>query len=231
MTSINLHASVSEQVNLSDAAEVRQIANFAWQHLKAARTFRDQSAILERAALGQDFGDFFIDIRSYVSATILSAAASFEALINELFISPHCALRPMLSDFEKAFWGKDGIEHKPILAKYKRALKMLSAEALDETAPYYTNAWALIELRNSLIHYKPTWDPDRRKKISLTQVLNGKYELSPFAGSGGDFLTMKSMSAGCAAWAVDSVFKFIRVFDGRTNLDPDKMVSIWLLET
>ena len=230
MTAINLQGFASEQVNLSDAAEVTQIANFAWQHLKAARTFRDQSVVLERAGSGQDFGDFFTDIRSYVSATILSAVASLEALINELFISPHCALRPMLSNFEESFWGSKGIERKTILAKYKRALEMVGAQPFDEQAQYFKNVWSLIEFRNSLVHYKPTWDPVQERRVDLAQSLVGLYQLSPFVNSRVDFLTMQSMSSGCAAWAVASVFAFIRVFDERSNLDPDKMVCIWQLE-
>lgn len=222
---------VSVQVNISNGGEVRQIANFAWQHLKAAKTFCDQSFAIEESALGREFGDFFVDIRSYVSATVLSAAAALEALINEFFIAPNCALRPKIDDFEVSFWGEKGVERKPILEKYKLALSMLGVQPMDPNAQYYKDAWALIELRNSLIHYKPTWDPDRQKKIDLVRVLSGRYKLSPFLDSRADFLTMQSMSSGCAVWAVNSVFEFIRVFDAKAHLDQEKMAGIWRLKT
>jgi hypothetical protein len=231
MTNINLNASISEQASASDSAEAQQISNFAWQHLEAARTFSARSLALERDALGQDFGDFFVDIRSHVSVSILSAVASLEALINEFFLAPHCPLRHLLDDFEKDFWGEKGIERKPILEKYQTALTKLKLERLDSASSSYVNALCLIELRNSLIHYKPNWDPDRDSKTRLIKKLKGKYALSPFFGSQADFLTMQSMSAGCAIWAVDSVLKFLRTFDAIAKIDPDKMAAFWQLES
>lgn len=219
----------SDKIELGDAAEVQQIANFAWQHLKAATMFRDRAIAIEGAASAQDFDSVFIDIRSYVSATILSTAASLEGLINELFIAPHCALRPLLPNFEEAFWGEKGIERNTILAKYQRALKLLKQAPLDEKAPYYTNVLTLIGFRNALVHYKPTWD-NRQTRSDLIQELNGRYPLSPFRNLQSDFLTMQSMSSGCAKWAVRSFFEFVRAFDSRSNLDPDKMTGIWQLE-
>ena len=85
--------------------------------------------------------------------------------------------------------------------------------------------------RNALVHYKPTWDPDRNRKIELVNVLSGRYRLSPFLDSRADFVTMQSMSAGCADWAVRTVFGFLHEFDSRSNLDPSKMVGFWNLES
>jgi hypothetical protein len=36
---------------------------------------------------------------------------------------------------------------------------MLNAASFEEKNPPYRDVWALIELRNALVHYKPTWDP------------------------------------------------------------------------
>ena len=60
----------------------------------------------------------------------MSATASLEALINELFIAHGSKLRAQLKDFEVEFWGKRGIERKPILDKYQHALAML-CEAVE----------------------------------------------------------------------------------------------------
>jgi hypothetical protein len=231
MTSAALHASIQEHCEATDRAEARVIANFAWQHLKAASTFRDQAAILEDQHTGEDLGAFFEDIRSYVSATIMSATAGMEALINEFFIASNCRLRPMLANFELEFWGPKGVERKQILKKYQLALKMLGAKTLAANSAVYRQAWALIELRNALVHYKPTWDPDRPAKVTFTQVLKGKYALSPFVNANGDFVTMRSMSAGCADWAVKAVMRLVQEFDSRTHLDPEKMEVIRRLET
>jgi hypothetical protein len=54
-------------------AEGRVIANFAWQHLKAASLFRDHVLRIETDHMGLPLGAFFEDIRSYASACIMSS--------------------------------------------------------------------------------------------------------------------------------------------------------------
>jgi hypothetical protein len=106
----------------------------------------------------------------------------------------------MLGDFKSEFWGTRGIEYLPPLKKYQKALKMLEKECLDERSSPYRDMWALIEPRNAFVHYKPTWDPDRQRKIELVEVLEGKYDLSPFPDAGSDFVTKKTMSSACMKW-------------------------------
>jgi len=225
------HASVEEHLSDRMEATGRVIANFAWQHLKAAATFRDQVVALESQNASQPFGSFFEDVRSYGSACIMSAAASLEALVNELFITPEGPLRRKISDFESEFWGRGGIEWKPPLEKYQVALEMLGQPKLDEHTPPYRDAWALIELRNALVHYKPTWDPDRQRKVELVEVLAGKYDLSPFPDKGADFVTMRSMSAGCMRWVIITVVNFMMEFHARSQLDEHKMSAFWRFDT
>lgn len=223
----SIHASI--QINAVVTGTV--IANFAWQHLKAATVFRDKVCELEAANAGAPFGSFFNDIRTYGSACFMSSTSSLEALINEIFIAPNLGLRPLLNNFEKEFWGTGGIKREPILKKYQRALTLLGSELFDESAQPFRDVWALIELRNALIHYKPTWDPDRKRKVQMVEVLQGKFNLSPFLDEGADFVTMKCMSAGAVKWAVATSLAFMREFDTRTNLDSKKMQGFWKLET
>jgi len=225
------HASVDEHLTLRLEATGRVIANFAWQHLKAAATFRDHVVGIESQNAGKPFGPFFEDVRSYGSACIMSAAASLEALVNEFFINPDGPLRCMMGDFESEFWGRGGIEWKPPLDKYQVALKMLGRPQFDELAPPFRDTWALLELRNALVHYKPTWDPDRKRKVELVEVLAGKYHLSPFPDSGADFVTMKSMSAGCARWVISTSLMFMKDFHSRAQIDEQKMSAFWNLDT
>jgi hypothetical protein len=209
----------------------RVIANFAWQHLKAATIFHDRVTVLENEHINEELGSFFEEIRSYASACLMSSAASLEALINEFFIAHNGKLRLQIQNFEEAFWGRQGIERKPILEKYQLALRMLGVPPLDEQTPLFRDTWALIELRNALVHYKPTWDPDRQRKVELVEVLDGKFPLSPFSDAGADFVSMKCMSAGCAKWTVTTTLAFMHEFDSRANLDSNKMVGFWKLET
>ena len=224
---MTIHGSFEGHISFQGEFTGRVIANFAWQHMKAAATFRDQVIALEALNENQPFGSFFEDIRSYGSACIMSAAASIEALINEFFITPEGPLRKMFGDFESEFWGRGGIEWKPPLEKYQIALNMLERPPFDEHTSPYRDVWAIIEFRNALIHYKPTWDPDRQRKIELIEVLAGKYVLSPFPDTGADFITMRSMSAGCMRWAILKVMQFLKDFHARSQLDEHKMSAFW----
>ena len=212
-------------------AEAEVIATFAWQHLKAARTFRDDVCRLELENFGREFGSFFVDIRSYCTGVVLAAVASLEAHINELFIAPKGPLRGLIGDFEKEFWGERGIERKPILKKYNRALQLLAEPQLDEQGSAYQGAFALIELRNSFVHFKPTWNPKEHRRENVERLLAGKFNLSPFVGVGADFVSKRSMSAGCAKWAFQSVLDFLRDFHGRGALQTVKMQNFWKLDT
>jgi hypothetical protein len=199
--------------------------------LKAATISRDRVIALEGEHVGQPLGAFFEEIRSYASGCLLSAAASLEALINELYIAHNCRLRTQFADFESEFWGENGIERKRILKKYQLALEMLGAAHLDQHCAPYRDAWALLELRNALVHFKPTWDPEHQRRVELVDVLAGRFSLSPFPDVGADFISAKCMSGGCAQWAVATTFALIHEFDQRTKLDPGKMAGFWMLET
>lgn len=230
MHPIVLSASESTQENDSMAASARVIANFAWQHMKAATMFRDHVRDLEVAHASSGLGAHFELIRAYASACLMSTASSLEALINEYFIDPNCKLRPKFIDFDREFWAKGGVEMKPILEKYQYALELLGLPLFDEAGTIYKDADALIKLRNSLVHYKPTWDPDQPRKASLTSYLAGRYQTSPFLTSRDDFTTMQSMSLGCCKWAIDTAFALIHEFDNVARLNDDKMKGFWNLE-
>jgi hypothetical protein len=209
--------------SLTMEATARVISNFAWQHLKAASIFREHLVSLETEHADQPFGSFFEEIRSYGSACIMSAVASLESLINELFIAHNSRLRAQLRDFESEFWGKAGIEQKPILKKYQLALEKLGQPPLNEHVSPYRDAWALIELRNALVHFKPTWDPEHRCRVELVEILADRFSPSPFSDEGADFVSMKCMSVSCANWVMATTVALIIEFDSRTNLDKHKM--------
>jgi len=198
----------------------RIIGTFALQHLMAAALFSRQAWAIERQNLGMPFGAFFEDIRSYVSGAIMSSAAALEANINELFIAHGGPLRSTLSDFDAQFWESKGIEQKSILAKYQEAMKILGKKELTENSPFYEDADCLIGLRNSLVHFKPLWDPERKRQVDLVGKLKNKFALNSFCDEGADFISMKCMSHGCAAWAVLVSIAFVNEFSMVSGL-PD----------
>jgi hypothetical protein len=82
------------EIKMGLEVSARVIANFAWQHLKAATIFRDHVTALEKEYIKGDFGAFFEEIRSYASACLMSSVASLEALINELGLTPKICTTP-----------------------------------------------------------------------------------------------------------------------------------------
>jgi len=225
---VELNASAS--VYASASADATVVANFAWQHLKAATLFRDQTVAIENEHRGEDFSSFFEEIRSYASSCLAASVASAEALINELFIAHNTRLRGRLSDFDAQFWGRSGIERRPILTKYRDALDLLGAPRLDENSSPTREMRALIAFRNLLVHFKPIWDQDRPERLDLYRELQGRFALSPFTNFNSDFFVQQCMSGGFAGWVVSSTLAFMREFDARTNLDPGKMQSFWMLD-
>ena len=210
-------------LNFQATFNCRVMSAFAYQHLRAAKTFRDQAIRVEDQHLDMEFGEFFEDLRTYGSGCVMSATASLEALINELFIAPGGGLRELFNDFEKEFWSRGGVEWKPILKKYQKALQMLGRIPMSETSQVFENVNALIKLRDSLVHFKPNWDETRKHYVELETILSGRYETSPFVDAGSDFSTMKSMSAGCCRWAVSSVAEFVSEFQRSAQLSQKKM--------
>lgn len=209
----------------------RVVANFALQHLKAAITFRDRVIVIERERCGQEFGAFFEEIRSYGSACVTSAASSLEALINELFLNQSGRLCGKKPSFKVTFWGNKGIERMSTLKKYQHALSLVEATPLDESSEVFLDATALIGIRNYLVHFRPSWDEPREREAKLIRFMQSRYQLSPFPDAGSDFFTMRSMSAGCATWAVGTAFRFMRAFAKSANIDDKKMEGFWKLET
>ena len=198
MSSKDVPLSGVTATGLPGKVTARVIANFAVQHYRAAQLFADNSSRIELENAGNEFGPFVEEIRAYVSAAILSSAAALEALINELYIAHHSKLRGAIPDFEKEFWGRKGIERKPILQKYQHALRLLEKPRFDPVDPVFEDAATLIGLRNSLVHFKPLWDAEREQIVKLHDRLSNKFALSEFATETADFVTIRCMTGACA---------------------------------
>jgi hypothetical protein len=219
------------------AGQGRFVSNFALTHFNAAKHFSTKVGQIESASRGQASGNFWEEISIYCASCIVSAAASLEALINELFLAPG-PLRTSITDFDTFFWGGyerrrcfllfkcskriRGLEREPALRKYEKALSLLNKPALSRTDASYRHAEALIGFRNYLIHFKPLWDDERRHQ-RLEDQLQGLFQTSPCADLDADFLAEKCMSAGCSDWAVQTVTNFVQDFAQKSRLDPQKL--------
>ena len=220
---------ILEAADATINSEARVIANFAWQHLKAATTFRDHLLAVESSHAGQPLGAFFVDIRSYGSACIASTAGCLEGLINELFLDPNCGLQDRVPDFERV-WADDLGRKKSALRKYQLALGYCGKDKMHDTE-VYRETGAIFSLRNALIHFKPVWDVVGVQEPDYVTLLASKYTLSPFVDPHSDFVTMRTMSGRCMEWVIATAMRFIREFDTRARLNDQKMSQFWQFET
>ncbi|MET0984868.1 MAG: hypothetical protein ABW034_05610 [Steroidobacteraceae bacterium] len=197
----------------------RLIANYALPHQLAAKHFAARVKDIEIANRHQPFGEFWNDIRTYVTGTILSSASAMEAFINECFLLPNGELRNRISNFEAEFWGRNGIERLSILAKYNHALRLLDKPELkDIDGAALAHAQALVGLRNTLVHFKPLYDAPRDTQLELEQNLRAcSFPLSQYHGAESDFV-LQCMSSGCADWAVRTSADLVRVFADQTRI-------------
>jgi hypothetical protein len=206
------------------AGQGRVISNFAVTHFSATKHFSDKTRQIEIANAGQPFGNFWEEISIYCASSLMTAAASLEALINEIFITPG-ALQEHIKDFDTFFWGDKhnrGLQMKSALEKYREAVKCLDRQPLSNLDAQYKAAESLIAFRNHLIHFKPLWDEDHRNE-ELEKRLSGLFALSPFIDKGASFLEMQCMSAGCSAWAVQTVVDFVGYFRNRSGINSKKL--------
>jgi hypothetical protein len=217
----------------------RVISNFAYAHFAAAQRLSTHVSEVEAANAGLPFGPFFEDIRTYCAASIICAAASLEALINEIYLCPG-DLKDRITDFDTFFWGGRtkqrqlffwnrtkvirGLEREPALKKYKKAARILGKAGFSDADPEYCDAEVLLALRHYLIHFKPVWDAGRRN-TNLEAALAGKFSTSPFVDRGADFISMKCMSAGCADWSVTTTANFVKYFGSHTEVFPEKLAQ------
>jgi hypothetical protein len=81
----------------------------------------------------------------------------------------------------------------------------------------------VIDLRNALVHFKPTWDPARDEIIDLVSRLKGHFNFSEYLPEENDFISEKCINTACLTWVLASAGSFIREFNDRTHLDEQKM--------
>ena len=204
------------------------IANFALQHFKAGIMLHNLAKAIEKDNQGKKFGSFFEDIRSYISSSILSTIAGLEALINELYLSKSTSLHKAVTkacNFDYIFWEcNKKIEKEGIINKYKLALKYMGINENLNNWPETKKIQIIIDLRNSLVHFKPNYDKNSRE--DLEKKLKDKYKLSEFVDTGADFIAMKSMTYNCTAYVLESTKKFLIKWDSFTQINTKKFTQI-----
>jgi hypothetical protein len=113
------------------------------------------------------------------------------------------------------------VERAPILEKYQWILILSGKEAFERGSSPFQPAADLIELRDSLVHFKPEWDDDARINERIEARLSGKFALNLLAMPSQLFIPYRCLGHGSGAWAVHSAREFIGAFCKKLEC-PDK---------
>lgn len=190
--------------------------NFASQHMGTAIKFAQQAHMIELNYTNEKKDDFFNEMRTYVSSTIILLVCALEANINEHFVSNDGILKDYIpNDREKIF---DIIDSKSIRDKYQLGLILNKKPPLQFDNDPFESFQYLIKFRNSLVHYKPETDIDFKVSKQLEKNLKYKFDTNSHAKKSYSFLGYHAMSYSCAKWAVNTALDFSKAYS--------KMLSI-----
>jgi len=197
--------------------------HFNVQHMMAAAHFTRKALDVETKYTNLVDGEPYFAHRGYVTGAVLSAVASLEATINELYIDAQDANSPTFQGVDPVvpkllaeYW--EEIESAKILRKYQLALILARKSKFDRGSSPYQEVDTLIQLRNALVHYKPEWDTELREHRKIENRLKGRFVENPFTGPNAAFFPKKCLGHGCAEWAVKSSITFIEEFFSQLGL-------------
>jgi hypothetical protein len=203
---VNASATVRGSATLVATGRVR--TNLSMTHLFSAARFSRAVGAMERAHAGEAFGEFFEEVFANASACILLAVAALEAFANELFID-HAQHLPSVSPaVVERVWAQ--VERSDVVAKIDLALVLEGRAQLDRSRRPVQDVLALVDLRNSLTHFKPGWQDEAVKHRRLSKVLKPIVRPSPFLPEPELLFPRRWASHHCTAWALRSVVGSVR---------------------
>ena len=213
---------------------------YSIQHLKSSYLLLEESRKIEFSDFSELEGVEKTELSSrnlaFVTGSIFSTIAFIEASINELLFDISLnddRVKTLPKDNKKAIkdlWDREdrgSLEKWSTLKKYQKTLELLDKEKFDEAFELFENVSLLIELRNTLMHFKPEWNSIHSPYMSendnqhrLTSKLEGKFELSIFFRSTGNpFFPNKCMGYGCAEWALKNAIIFVDEFYRKIGIE------------
>lgn len=196
-------------------------------YLKTAILLAERAKIVEANPPSNAF-EWSTLHRSIVTSSLLSSACALESTINEWFsYSNEVGGRSNIrKDLLTRLWslGIPRTASFQILQKYQVALAVLGKEEFDEGVEPFQSARLLIDLRNWLVHYEPTWEPVPEQEDKgpysphkLTKRLKGKFQANPLCAPHAPYWPYKCLGSGCAIWAAESAYAFMNEFFDRAD--------------
>ncbi|OBK74853.1 hypothetical protein [Mycobacterium sp. 1274761.0] len=177
--------------------------------------------------------------RSHAIMAIFSAVAFLEAFVNAIWQDAsekapgqHSSYTEGIPDAGMAtmreLWnGKDGAERMmSVLSKFQLALVCAGHDRMEDNAEPFQSVDILVDLRNTLVHFKPhtQGDPEEVGRRLRKLVAGLESKITPERQNRQNvsgWYPNKVLGAGCAAWACDSAIAFARDWHARMGLNHD----------
>lgn len=197
-------------------------------YMKTAFLFAERAKRVEITPPADLFERFVLH-ESLVKSSLLSSVCALESTINEWFSYPDeiaTEPRPEIGLRIQQLWslGVPRTASFQILQKYQIGLALTRQPIFEEGQEPYQSARLLVELRNWLVHYEPTWEPipaheetGHFQPHKLVRRLRGKFEPNPLCAPHAPFWPLKCLGAGCALWAAEAAFALMDGFFARCD--------------
>jgi hypothetical protein len=189
------------------------------QHLWTA-THMSRLAVEYERAYVHTAPAFHIHQRGYVLATVTESVAFLEALINELFQDAHDSEAHIIDQLGQPtatamaqYWQETDLGWDRTLQKFDKARELASATPPQRGRVPYQDAQLLIQLRNWMIHYRPSWVGTHDPHDLEARLRRNRFEgCKLMKDSGNAWFPDEALGAGCSTWAVKTVRAFADEF-------------------
>jgi hypothetical protein len=199
--------------------------------LRSARRFVSVAEQIERDRAGVWGSPHVEEHLDHVISAVLNAATFLEAMINELFTDASAGhgltgdgyLAPLDSrtvELMAAWWDETDQGFDRTLNKYQLLLAFAGSGTLDRGAEPYQSAKLLLELRNAVVHYRPS-TVYADEEHALERKLKAKFAPNGLFGSGGPWWPNGALGAGCGAWAIESAQRLADEVSARVGIEPN----------
>jgi hypothetical protein len=202
--------------------------DFSIYHLFAAAHYARASHKIEQEIKPPAPENERMEYVGLVTGSVIMSVAALESRINDIYLSAVDNNYNVFKGFElnilealSEIWHDIGDKHISTLRKYQICLLLSRKSTIDKGEKIYQDVSLIIDLRNSLIHYKPEWDTVDGKHNKLESKLKDKFKISPYSHINDAFFPKKCLSHGCASWAVKSVINFIDLFYNNMGIQGD----------
>jgi len=164
--------------------------------------------------------------RSYVTMSIIASVTFLETTINEIYLDAVDKNKKIFSSYDNciinslaSIWPILEENKARTLHKYQTMLKISNKNKFDNGTLPYQAVQELIDLRNMLIHYKPEWSNKEKKFHELQASLRSKNIVAnPYSHQNDSAFPKQLLSFDLAAWAVESVYSFVKEFLDRMQI-------------